>query len=100
MTRKANPNTNLNACPCIVTVARIKTAILLPVNFFECHYIYITSRMRGVLNCLFYLQIVFVTSLQPRHAEIVRDLMKRQNAPEFVTIQDSIQHDQLAFTSA
>lgn len=37
--------------------------------------------------------------MQPKHAKIIRDLAKKQNLPDFVTIQDSIQRDQLAFTS-
>ena len=31
---------------------------------------------------------------------MIRDLAKKQNLPDFVTIQDSIQRGQLAFTSA
>ena len=55
--------------------------------------------MKGFLNCLFFAQILFVAGLQPKYAEVVRDLMKKQNAPEWVTIQDSLQRDQLAFTT-
>ncbi len=57
--------------------------------------------MRGFLmNVLYFAQILFVASLSPKNAELVRDLMKKQNAPEWLTIQNSLQRDKLAFTSA
>ena len=38
--------------------------------------------------------------MQPKYAKVIRDLAKKQNLPDWVTIQDSIQRDQLAFPSA
>ena len=56
--------------------------------------------MPSTINILYFFQILFVAALSPKNAEIVRDLLRKQNAPAWVTIQNSLQRDQLAFTSA
>ena len=56
--------------------------------------------MPSTINILYFAQILFVAALSPKNAEIVRDLLRKQNAPAWVTIQNSLQRDQLAFTSA
>ena len=56
--------------------------------------------MHALLNVLFFAQIIFTLGMQPKHAKVIRDLAKKQNLPDFVTVQDSIQRGQLAFTSA
>ena len=56
--------------------------------------------MPSTINIFYFVQILFVAALSPKNAEVVRDLLKKQNAPAWVTIQNSLQRDQLAFTSA
>ena len=56
--------------------------------------------MPSIINIIYFAQILFVAALSPKNSEIVRDLLRKQNAPAWVTIQNSLQRDQLAFTSA
>ena len=55
--------------------------------------------MRGfLLNCLFFLQIVFVASMTPQQAVIARRVMKIVKVPQWSAITDSALHDNVAFT--
>ena len=54
--------------------------------------------MRGFLiNCLFFLQIVFVASIQDKFADVSRAALKKYNAPQFATIIDGIQSGNYAY---
>ena len=44
--------------------------------------------------------ITSVLALQPMYSTVVRDLMTTQQSPPWVTIQDAVLRDNLAFTSA
>ena len=37
--------------------------------------------MPSIINILYFAQILFVAALSPKNAEVVRDLLKKQNAP-------------------
>ena len=54
--------------------------------------------MRGFLiNCLFFLQIVFVASMSQQQAAIARQVMKIVKVPQWSAITDSVLHDNIAF---
>src|SRR5690348_12207571 len=44
--------------------------------------------------------IASALAISPKYAAVVRDLMTKQQSPPWVTIQDAVQRDNLAFTSA
>ena len=55
--------------------------------------------MRGfLLNCLFFLQIVFVASMSQQQAAIARQVMKIVKVPAWSAITDSALHNNIAFT--
>ena len=54
--------------------------------------------MRGFLiNCLFFLQIVFVASMSQQQAAIARQVMKIVKVPQWAAITDSVLYDNIAF---
>lgn len=55
--------------------------------------------MRGFLiNCLYFVQIVFVASMSQQQATLARHIMKVVNVPQWSAITDSALHDNIAFT--
>ena len=54
--------------------------------------------MRGfLLNCLFFVQIVFVASMSQQQAALCRHIMKVVKVPEWSAITDSALHNNVAF---
>ena len=57
--------------------------------------------MRGfLLNCLFFVQIVFVASLTPQQAAIARQVMRARKAPAWSVLIDAVQADNIAYADA
>ena len=54
--------------------------------------------MRGFfINCLFFLQIIFVASMSQQQAALARHIMKVVKVPAWSAITDSALHDNIAF---
>ena len=57
--------------------------------------------MRGfLLNCLFFVQIVFVASMNPQQAAIARQVMRARKVPAWSVIIDAVQGDNIAYADA
>ena len=57
--------------------------------------------MRGfLLNCLFFVQIVFVASLTPQQAAIARQVMRARKVPAWSVLIDAVQADNIAYADA
>ena len=68
--------------------------------FFVIYSIYqnLLTTIRANLNCLFFLQIVFVASMSQQQAALARHIMKVVKVPAWSAITDSALHDNIAFT--
>ena len=53
--------------------------------------------MRGFINILYFVQIVFVASMPDKFADVARDALKKYNAPQFATIIDGVQSGNYAY---
>ena len=51
----------------------------------------------NLINCLFFLQIVFIASMTPNQAALARHIMKVVKVPAWSAITDSALHDNIAF---
>lgn len=57
--------------------------------------------MRGFLiNCLFFLEIAFVAGLSPKNSEIVREGLKKYQAPPWAVVLNGVQSGNYAYTDA
>ena len=54
--------------------------------------------MPGLLNVLYFAQILFVTSLTDKYADVSREALKKFNAPQFAVIIDGVQSGNYAYT--
>ena len=52
----------------------------------------------NLLNCLFFVQIVFIASMTPQQAALARHIMKVVKVPQWSAITDSALHNNIAFT--
>lgn len=52
------------------------------------------------MRALYLMFLTLVTAIQPKHIEMIRSEMAKQKTNDWVTIQNAIQRQQLAYTSS